>query len=517
MLIDSHKKVSLSVFALFFLLDAVLIFLFHERAVTEFVCTLVGQLVLPLILFSFVVGFICFLFSAFGIRVTAMKNLTTLEDNIKPFRQTTDRPVDAKEVLGKCADKVKELDKEQGFEWRGLNTAPRHLYNRLRALGVERGQEMRNAERGEVSGLQDLHELTMQSELSRTCSSGMNTIISFLLILGILGTLTGVHGVIRTGVKDVSDLAPALEPSQWAVGFTVILLMLRGMYLRMVDRYIYRLDKLTMDCLRPALSPGKTKDAESEQALQDMEQTLRTLGSHSRNPMTVTAFADFARLAEDLKKALAAGADDLRIGLGRPLPPEVPAPDSKKSAKGINAAQRKPKKPKSKGNANVEQEKQPVPTEMPTTTADTQGNQKAPHREASAAEKDEKTPKKKQRPPVKWDTAAVAEQVETMAAGTSDAVVSLTQWENEKTEGEEQAEADRALIRAVLQQMHRNLPKEADVKSVQAHFHKRIASAQDMDQILARLTVGEAQHQRRYAPTIGAVSAQNNTNKGRKR
>lgn len=507
MLIDSHKKVPLSVFALFFLLDAVLIFLFHERAVTEFVCSVVGHLVLPLIIFSFAVGAICFLFSAFGICVTARRNLETLEAILNVYRLQAYKTAAAKGILAACARCVKDLEKEQGFEWGGLDTAPRHLYNRLRALGVE-SKPKKSTDIGEVSGLQDLHELTLQSELSRTCSSGMNTIISFLLILGILGTLTGVHCVIRTGVKDVSALAPALEPSQWAVGFTVILLMLRGMYLRMVDRYIYRLDKLTMDCLRPALSPGKTEDVESEQALQKMEQTLRTIGSHSRKPMTVTAFADFSRLAEDLKKALTAGADDLRIGLGRPLPPEVPATDSEKSAKGINAAQRKPKKPKSEGNANVEQEKQPVLTEKPTTTADTQTKQKSHHREASAAANDKNTPKKKQRPPVKWDTAAVAEQVETMVAGTSGAVVSLTQWENEKTEGEEQAEADRALIRVVLQQMHRNLPKEADVKSVQAHFRKRIASAQDMDQILARLTVGEAQHQRRYAPTIGAVSAE---------
>lgn len=507
MLIDSHKKVSLSVFALFFLLDAVLILLFHERAVTEFVCSVVGHLVLPLILFSFAVGAVCFLFSAFGICVTARRNLEELAAILNVYRLQAYKTAAAKGILAACSRCVKDLEKEQGFEWGGLDTAPRHLYNRLRALGVE-SKTKKSSDIGEVSGLQDLHELTLQSELSRTCSSGMNTIISFLLILGILGTLTGVHGVIRTGVKDVSALAPALEPSQWAVGFTVILLMLRGMYLRMVDRYIYRLDKLTMDCLRPALSPGKTEDEESEQALQKIEQTLRTIVSHSRKTMPVTAFADFSRLAEELKKALAAGADDLRIGLGRPMPPEVPVLDSEKSTKGINAARRKPMRAKSKEMVNVEHEKQPVLQEMPTSIVDMQMKQQAHRREASAAEKDKNTPEKKQRPPVEWDADAVAEQVERMAAGTSEAVGSLTQWENEITEGEEQAEADRALIRAVLQQMHRPMPKKADVKSVQSRFRKRIASAQDMDQMLACLTVGEAQHQRHYAPTIGAVSAE---------
>lgn len=502
MLIDSHKRISLSVFALFFLLDAVLIFCFHERAVTEFVCTVVGHLVLPLILLCFAGGAICFLFSAFGICVTAMRNLTKLESNVDPFRRKTDKPVAAKALLDKCANMVAELDKERGFEWGGMNTAPRHLYNRLRALGVERGQEKRIADSGAVSGLQDLHELTMQSELSRACSSGMNTIISFLLILGILGTLTGVHGVIKTGVQDVSDLAPALEPSQWAVGFTVILLMLRGVYLRMVDRYIYRLDKLTMDCLRPALSPGKTEDAEAEQALQKMEQTLRTIGSHSRKPMKVTAFPNFSQIAEELKESSAAGADGLGICLGRPQQPESLAADSAKSAKEKKASRRKPEKTENKEIVNVEQKKQTVPVE--TTTSDTQMKQNA-HRKGVSQNKE--TPKKKHRRPVKWDTAAVSEQVKTMRAGTSEAVAALTQWGSINNEDEDQAEVDCALIQDVLQQLHRNMPKKADVKRAQAHFHKRIQSAQDMDQILARLTVGETPNQRRYAPTIGAGSA----------
>lgn len=490
MLIDSHKKVVLVAFVLFFLFDAILIFSFGESAVTEFVCAVIGNLVLPLICLSFAAGAVCFLFSAIGICITAMRNLTTLEANIK-----------AKGILAACASCVKDLENEQGFEWHGLNTAPRHLYNRLRALGVER-EIVKNADRREVPGLQDLHELTMQSELSRTCSSGMNTIISFLLILGILGTLTGVHGVIQESVNDVSQLAPALEPSQWAVGFTVFLLLLRGVYLCMVDRYVYRLDKLTADCLRPALSPGKSEDSESEQALQKMELTLQTISSNSRSPMNVTPFDDFSQISKDLKAGLGKAESNLQICLGRSLPPAAQEKKTEKKRKSKKSAQKKEANPEGKEKATTEQETKPDEEK----STDTLKNNVLRGKDAAAVEKDKPKPKKEKREPVNWDAAAVAEQIKTMDAKAADALRAMIQWVNVRREDTEQTAEDRALICSVLQQLHRGIPSEADLKKAQSHLRRGITSPRDMDELIDLLKARGSQDDHRYAAAAAAVS-----------
>jgi hypothetical protein len=113
-----------------------------------------------------------------------------------------------------------------------------------------------------LPSLEDLHQLTLQEEMSKSYSFGMNTIISTLLILGILGTLTGVHGVISgsnsyggsaDGMQmDINHLQAALCPSILAVLGTIILMLLRGLiYRRKVEQFICQLDELTVYRLFP--------------------------------------------------------------------------------------------------------------------------------------------------------------------------------------------------------------------------------------------------------------------------
>lgn len=113
-----------------------------------------------------------------------------------------------------------------------------------------------------LPSLEDLHQLTLQEEMSKSYSFGMNTIISTLLILGILGTLTGVHGVISgsnsyggsaDGMQmDINHLQAALCPSILAVLGTIILMLLRGLiYRRKVEQFISQLDELTVYRLFP--------------------------------------------------------------------------------------------------------------------------------------------------------------------------------------------------------------------------------------------------------------------------
>lgn len=102
----------------------------------------------------------------------------------------------------------------------------------------------------------DMREISMQSELSNEDSAGMSTIVSFLLILGILGTLTGVHGALHGDGYDleIGDLASAMRPSACAVLGTLLLMAMRAWYMRKVDKYMGQLDSITMKRILPLLT-----------------------------------------------------------------------------------------------------------------------------------------------------------------------------------------------------------------------------------------------------------------------
>ena len=70
--------------------------------------------------------------------------------------------------------------------------------------------------------VQDLHRMTSQLVYTRTMPTVLRVITSILLIIGICGTLIGVHGVLDTGYAvDITRMPEALEPSKWAVASTV--------------------------------------------------------------------------------------------------------------------------------------------------------------------------------------------------------------------------------------------------------------------------------------------------------
>lgn len=114
-----------------------------------------------------------------------------------------------------------------------------------------------SASGGKLPDMSALHEITLQRELGRWDSAGMNTIVSFLLILGILGTLTGVHSVLVKDVRmglDIEKLAPALLPSAIAVGGTVLLIIMRARYSMRVSKYIAALDAFCIKEIIPKLT-----------------------------------------------------------------------------------------------------------------------------------------------------------------------------------------------------------------------------------------------------------------------
>ena len=104
--------------------------------------------------------------------------------------------------------------------------------------------------------MQDLHRMTQQLVYSRFWPSVLRVCSSVLLIVGICGTLWGVHEVLDTAHFDIKEMPAALAPSKWAVFLTIILVILRSIFSAMVDRSIWQLDRLTMMHILPDLLPA---------------------------------------------------------------------------------------------------------------------------------------------------------------------------------------------------------------------------------------------------------------------
>lgn len=528
MYLDSQKRIILAALAIFFLCDALWVIFGGERALTDLVCSVVRELVMGVIAISFVAGLVCFLFSAFGIGVTANHNLDTLEAELSSYLKSENKQAASKSILAVCSKNLEDLNKENSFRLFGLNTSPRHLYNRLRALGVERGDKDAVSAEQKVSGLQDLHELTMQSELSRPCSSGMNTVISFLLILGILGTLTQVHNVIADGVKDVGALAPALAPSQWAVLFTVILLFLRGFYLCMVDRYMYRLDKLTMNWLRPALSPAQTKEAEEEKAVDNIKETLLRLGQKEQQTWNVEPYADFSDLARQMKAAsLTDGETDSpdKESEATKAPAAKPAKKKAKKLKLKVAVPAKETEIKPEGTENKDTE-EPEKTELKAADEAPGGQMQtkeqpettASKEEAAAASAQKAAPKDAPQEPqwemAEWSAESVVKQVRELKNRVSSATHALAALQQRHRPVSDAAVADRNNIRRAISALQREEPSDQQLQSVQTGLRKRLETQAEMDLVLSRLLFSDTESAMKTSRGTGVFKPMNRIRKG---
>lgn len=124
--------------------------------------------------------------------------------------------------------------------------------------------------------IDDLHEWSRERELSRPCVSLHGLVVGSLLIIGILGTLVGVHTSMEgadsgEGQEILKRLLPALKPSMLAVGFTILLTIGKGLYATLLDQLLSKLDHYTLDTLIPAL---QTSD-DYEDMDEDMSNSLQ--------------------------------------------------------------------------------------------------------------------------------------------------------------------------------------------------------------------------------------------------
>lgn len=135
---------------------------------------------------------------------------------------------------------------------------------------------------GALPSLTDLRTLTYASEASRPHVWSLRVVCSVLLIIGILGTLVGVHAAIPTvegmHMEELSALKPALLPSAIAVFFTVLFIIWRSFYDKAFDRYVGRLDRHTVCHYFPLLRPAERDAAYFKEMVEGLTMFNTCLG-----------------------------------------------------------------------------------------------------------------------------------------------------------------------------------------------------------------------------------------------
>ena len=129
--------------------------------------------------------------------------------------------------------------------------------------------------------LQDLHRMTLQEIQSRKAPTWLRICASVLLIIGILGTLAGVHSCIgdQSGAtSQLSALGSALKPSMFAVLGTIILYTLQSLYLMHLERFICYLDRLTMTKFLPDLQPASSFTQTMTKVAEQVDQFGKLIG-----------------------------------------------------------------------------------------------------------------------------------------------------------------------------------------------------------------------------------------------
>ena len=132
--------------------------------------------------------------------------------------------------------------------------------------------------------LQDLHRMTEQSLMSRTSVSWLRFMTNVLLILGICGTLWCVHEVMGGTGDKIARMSEALLPSGTAVAATIVLLCLRSIFESRAERFLSKLDDMTMCYILPGMqSAGKFKES-----LQDFSSNVKRFAESIKSYTTIS-------------------------------------------------------------------------------------------------------------------------------------------------------------------------------------------------------------------------------------
>lgn len=124
--------------------------------------------------------------------------------------------------------------------------------------------------------LTDLHELTQQQERGEFTTALFRALTPSMLVIGILGTLIGVHNQLRLfdANAGIEQLVSALGPGIMAVLGTIICIVLRGVYNNRYAAYTTQLDEFTLKHLLPFFRPKGELQADVETFKDTMEDII---------------------------------------------------------------------------------------------------------------------------------------------------------------------------------------------------------------------------------------------------
>lgn len=172
-----------------------------------------------------------------------------------------------------------------------------------------------------LPSLNDLHRLSARQLSTGWAASLLRLLSSVLLIIGICGTLWGVHSALSGSESHIlRNLPNALEPSKWAVLSTVFLLSLRAYYERCAEKLLCRMDTLTMTRLMPCLQQGDTFERTLNDFSQDIKAFSSTMQGYAKASETMRQFSQsfsatakgVRKLEKDMNDTLNAMAEDER-------------------------------------------------------------------------------------------------------------------------------------------------------------------------------------------------------------
>lgn len=211
-----------------------------------------ASLLVALVLLLAFLGILCFLSAFVDLVFTeylSFRDVRRTIDNTENAEQNNGEKGAAREHL--TLDAVKKLLSDKGLNGSIIGDRLRDICSVLDGA----------KEHVSPPQLQDMHRMSVQTMMSRVAPTGLRIISTVLLICGICGTLWGVHGALSGTVADnmqslLNKLPSALEPSKWAVACTVLLLIGRGIYEAVLERFICRVDELTITRILPDLQPA---------------------------------------------------------------------------------------------------------------------------------------------------------------------------------------------------------------------------------------------------------------------
>lgn len=248
--------------------------------------------------FFIVIGLLAFIQARSGIREEkhAFEENRRLELNPDTIKHLVEQyPSDP---MGRAADEV--FKDKGGVKEMGIGIRWHH---RERLRNIISAAFPQGSHTGHLPSLNNLRVLAAAAEMSRQPAWILKSIAATLLIVGIMGTLYGVHQAlpVEAGVRiDMLQVRAALLPSAIAVGGTILFTLLRGWYLRDVAEHLGRLDRHTLRFYFPMFRTGSLDEsryqelgkyvADLNSSLDDISRTVDALSASRMQGLSIRDF-----------------------------------------------------------------------------------------------------------------------------------------------------------------------------------------------------------------------------------